>query len=265
MSISSWKYAFCSTVGTSHEKLNTPCQDFGDCQTVFTSDNQPILIITVSDGAGSAKYADIASKLVCTLVLEEMRCFFEAESNIEKININLIKDLINHIQEQINIRAESTNSKVREYACTILVAVIGTTSGVFFQIGDGAIVISSSEDLDDFNWIFWPAKGEYENTTYFITDAQACDNLQFAYVNRTIDKIAVFTDGLQNLALHNKTQTVHPPFFRNLFKFLGTTHETEPEKLAIPITNFLNSQQVNERTDDDKTLVIALRNVNLEG
>jgi hypothetical protein len=64
------------------------------------------------------------------------------------------------------------------------------------------------------------------------------------------------TDGLQRLALDFTARTPHLPFFQPLFAALRAAPDVE--SLAGPFREFLDSQRINERTDDDKTLVLAI-------
>ncbi len=256
-----WIYAFTSITGTSHEKLNLPCQDCCECQVIKLSEGSEILVAVVSDGAGSAKYAEDASRLICSLVIREILAFFENGNGLERINREFINDLIKHIREEILLRADNTNSKLRDYASTVLTAIIGESEAVFFQLGDGAIVVSDSEEINNYGYVFWPQRGEYENTTFFITDDTAFEKFEFENVKRRIERFAIFSDGIQRLALNYQHKKVHMPFFQMLFKYLESSKENSSEDIVVPIKKLLNSQLVNERTDDDKTIFLALRRV----
>ena len=103
--------------------------------------------------------------------------------------------------------------------------------------------------------VFWPQVGEYANTTWFVTSADFEQMLQVR--GEAVDEVALFTDGLQMMALHFATRSVHRPFFEPLFAALRGA--AQPEDLVVPLRAFLDSPAVNERTDDDKTLVLAVR------
>ena len=75
-------------------------------------------------------------------------------------------------------------------------------------------------------------------------------------MTESVSELAVFTDGLQRLALDFTTRQPYGAFFRPFFERLRT--EPEPETLLEPLREFLDSPRVNDRTDDDKTLVLAL-------
>ena len=103
-------------------------------------------------------------------------------------------------------------------------------------------------------------RGEYENSTLYATDTESLrEGLDYKYIIGKIRDIAVFTDGLQRLALHYKTRTAHGPFFKPLFSYIKSKTDTNTEKLNHSLDSFLNSLRINKRTDDDKTLVIASR------
>jgi hypothetical protein len=162
---------------------------------------------------------------------------------------------------EIKDRANAEDLTPREFACTILAAIIGEGRAAFFQIGDGAIVVSNRSEPDDYGWIFWPQHGEFANQTNFITQDNALDLLELEIEHRCVDEVA-FTDGIERLVLDLSKRTAHPPFFRTLFGWLVNTDST-PVDAEIPsssvLERYLGSKQINDRTDDDKTLILASR------
>lgn len=130
---------------------------------------------------------------------------------------------------------------------------------MFFQVGDGAIVVSSSEEPEEYNWIFWPQHGAFANTTNFATDAESLERIECERIERNIDEIALFSDGLERLTLNFQAQTAHNPFFNSVFTLLRQAPESSSEQFSQSLASFLSSPQVNDRTDDDKTLILATR------
>lgn len=247
-----WKSICASVVGTSHLDSGLPCQD--DCYVNnFNDENCSGLICVVADGAGSATNGGIGAELACVVCGSAIENTM-AEKDISSINNEDIIGWIKEIQVSIKQLSESHELKARDYACTLLGAVINKTTAIFFQIGDGSIV-ASSNDIQGV--VFWPESGEYANTTYFVTDDNALSNLQISIVETDISKVALFTDGLQRLALSFETMTPHFPFFEPMFRALSKANQTESEKLQYQLSEYLNSPVINERTDDDKTLVLA--------
>jgi len=129
---------------------------------------------------------------------------------------------------------------------------------VFFQIGDGSIVVSDVEQ-ESYGHVFWPERGEYENATYFATDRKFAAYLRFESVRRSVVELAMFSDGLQRLALDFQKTMPHEAFFRGVFPPVRKASPENATRLSEHLSNFLGSARVNQRTDDDKTLVLATR------
>ena len=158
---------------------------------------------------------------------------------------------------KITSLAVEEGNQVRDYACTLLGAVVGQSGAAYLQIGDGAIVVTG-EEVGDYGWIFWPQHGEYANTTNFLTEERAAETLEFE-IGPAVNEVAVFTDGIERLVLDFSSNAVHSPFFRPIFKWLATTEPTDEQQPSEALITYLGSDHVNKRTDDDKTLVIATR------
>lgn len=235
-------------MGTSHNARNTPCQDAFRYQ--LFGESAEWLVIAVADGAGSAAHSEIGARLVC----DE---FISRVPNIswEKlVNRDEIVELFATVRDAVMAEAERLNTVPRELACTVLLCVIGPTMATFAQLGDGAIVVQSNEDL---RTVFWPEPSEYANSTDFLTGVRFREAIQFATLSESISELAVLTDGLQRLALDFTTRQPYRAFFQPFFERLRS--ETEPAMLVEPFREFLDSPRVNDRTDDDKTLVFAIR------
>ncbi|HEY2740490.1 MAG TPA: PP2C family serine/threonine-protein phosphatase [Thermoanaerobaculia bacterium] len=254
--MSAWRYAAASAVGTSHEKQQRSCEDAHRCEVLQTAAGEAVLATFVSDGAGSALRAEAGSELACSLALDEVRNHLTAGGGIADLDISFVTAWLARLRTEVIARAEAESLRPREFACTLLGAVVGPESATFFQVGDGAIVVSQE---DEYRWIFWPASGEYENSTYFATEANAAEHLQHAYVEQPIDELALFSDGLQRLVLDFRNRTAPAPFFRSMLSWVRAAGDDELPRLSAHLTSHLSSSVINDRTDDDKTLVLATR------
>jgi hypothetical protein len=161
--------------------------------------------------------------------------------------------------EQVALTA---GSPLREYACTLLLAVITPDVAGYGQIGDGGIVIDSGNGLE---LVFWPEVGEYANMTCFITDEDALERVRVLVRHAVPDEVALFTDGIQRLALDFKSGAVHAPFFEPMLAVLRQRSPADCAALEMQLEAFLDSAKVNSRTDDDKTLVLASRRAAAHG
>jgi hypothetical protein len=166
---------------------------------------------------------------------------------------------IDDLQSEMSAQAACNGLSVRDFACTLLVTVIESQYAAFLQIGDGAIVVSTPLEPDEYHWVFWPERGEYANQTCFVTDEDAAHHLQFDSCNMEIDEVALFSDGVQSLALHYESRTAYAPFFHSFFVPVRAEPPGKSDTLCTALDAFLNSPRVIARTDDDKTLVISTR------
>jgi Protein phosphatase 2C len=256
-----WRVAYTSVIGTSHEKTGLPCQDAGCCRVVSDPEGWHVLLAVACDGAGSAtRFLDGATLTVGRFLRE----FSEAisHSGLDGITKEFVEDWLSRVRSEIRDRADSHDLSPREFACTILGAVIGHHKAAFFQIGDGAIVVSNRAEPDDYGWIFWPQHGEFANQTNFITQDNALEVLEFELEERCVDEVAIFTDGIERLVLDLQQKTAHAPFFQTLFGWLAKTDPVgagEEIPPSVVVSRYLGSKQINDRTDDDKTLILASR------
>jgi hypothetical protein len=253
-----WRYAYASVAGTSHEKNGSPCQDAGSCRVVETSDGGPVLLAMASDGAGSARRSEEGARLAVALFLAEFGIACR-ERGIAAIDRPFILAWLTKLRRRIAARAARAGIRGGEYACTALGAVIADDRAVFFQIGDGAIVVSPRQARGECDWVFWPQHGEFANTTNFVTQRDAARALEIEFHDGPIDDVALFTDGIERLVLDLKAKTAHTPFFRPLFGWLAATKPPEKSETSPALVQYLGSKQVCDRTDDDKTLVMATR------
>jgi hypothetical protein len=216
--------------------------------------DEQLLLLVCADGAGSATASQVGSRLTCDTIATELSRFHTQGGRIAQVTRETVCEWIASARAAIATQAAALSVRDRELACTLVGAVLGPESSVFFQIGDGAIVAEGAGGACGV--VFWPDAGEYANTTFFITGVDAIDRLQFRYEESRPGAVALLTDGLQSLALQYATQTVHRPFFAPMFESLRTASDWE--SLQGDLAAFLDAPAVNARTDDDKTLIVAV-------
>ena len=246
-----WKLLLESMIGTSHIQTNQPCQDFAVGRVLDAAD---IVVLICADGAGSASHSKFGSHFVCNGLLNIIATDLAGGLALKDVTREHVVDWHAKVRQQLNLEASRENVDLREFATTVLTAIVGPSQAIFSHIGDGVIVYG---DGDEFKTPSWPKQGEFANTTYFLTGSDFEDQISFNVIDQQIDEIALLTDGLQPLALHYATHSVHSPFFQPMFAALRDVGN--PDELREPLKAFMNSCAVNNRTDDDKTLVLATR------
>lgn len=256
-----WRYALASVMGTSHVKSSDPCQDAGACEVVDGARDNDVLIAVACDGAGSAKLSQVGSAQTCRFIIQRLKDEMRQGLSVAEITKEVATRIVLDAQENLRLAAEMSGVTGRDLACTLVAGIIAPEAAAFFQVGDGvAIVGPRSEPINEFCWVFWPERGEYANTTTFLCDERVAEHLQYAAVPYGIDEVAVLTDGIQSLVLDYKEHAAHAPFFvRMMAPLRARTDIGHIEGLSSALAAYLESPPINDRTDDDKTLIIASR------
>jgi hypothetical protein len=84
--------------------------------------------------------------------------------------------------------------------------------------------------------------------------------LRIARSDQPIDGVALFSDGIERLVLDFANHTAPAPFFDTMMKPLASSAIMgRDQKLCTSLKRYLDGERVNERTDDDKSLILALR------
>jgi hypothetical protein len=283
-----WKYIARSAIGTSHQKLDLPCQDYGDCQV-----KGHCLVGAVADGAGSAKFAELGSRAVVKSALrfitthgmpfmdEDSRSLGKKILRVLNLDVNtdvrdviqvfksdgqfptehevntFFRELLEGCIEDLQREAKQHNCDVKDLASTLLVFIAHRDWLVGMQVGDGLLVVRKRQEKD-YQLAMKPYKGEFANDTMFVTSDGAIASMQTVVLPKPCDFICAATDGIQNVAVRLSDWSPFGPFFLPLEEYLRETDN--PEDNDQYLMDFLNSDRLNARTDDDKTLLIAVSN-----
>jgi hypothetical protein len=216
---------------------------------------QDIFVAIISDGAGSATYGGQGAALVCRTIGSQIRKHFRSsESHPEDSDIESWVDMA---RDKIFAVAASRKAVPRDFAATLVLAISNAQATVVAHIGDGCVVL---KDKAANQWVAptWPEHGEYASTTNFITDDPVA-SLTVNRVEREISALTLFSDGLERLALDFVARTPYERFFEGICRPLfGSSSLGRERGLSDQLKLYLNSSQINDRTDDDKTLVLAV-------
>lgn len=252
MSANKWKFVGKSAIGTRHEKNKNSCQDACKCQ--YLSGGE--LVIAVADGAGSALLSKQGATQAVDVAVKYLRT---AAARYKPNTSDDWKSIVAYSFEvargQLIWHATSQAKMLKNYHTTLQVIVASDGWTISAIVGDGtAVGLKNDNSLIR---LMNPQQGEYANATNFITSDFAPGKIAIQVFQEPLVGIAVLTDGLLTLALDEKDNTPYPGFFVPLFKFLDASKDNQQANKGLK--RFLSSDRVNKRTDDDKTLVLALR------
>ena len=250
-----WKYIAASVTGKAHSDRNETGQDRCRSELVRLGKKE-FFIGLVADGAGSTTEGGIGAEIACDTIYSSIVQTLEKKEDLSCITEPDITSWITGARDSIGACAKKQGKLLEDYACTCIGSVAGRDHALFFQIGDGGIVINSDHD---YRTIFWPEQGEYINSTSFLSDEAYREHLNITFTDSSFDEMALFTDGLQNLVLSFSQKKAHAGFFNPIFESLKKDSDHEFFGSSQHLSRFLLHHEISKRSDDDKTLVLALR------
>ncbi len=162
-----WKITGSSVTGRSHADRGETGQDCHRAGSVQIGDRE-YFIGLVADGAGSTTDGGRGAELACGCMYDRIIDALRKDGDVSAITDEEVRDWVTATHAAIAAEADTRGKQPRDYACTLLGAMAGQGHTLFFQVGDGAIVVST--DGGEYETIFWPEQGEYANTTFFVTD-----------------------------------------------------------------------------------------------
>ncbi len=214
------------------------------------------LVVAVADGAGTAAEAQRGAALATATALQTVT---QDLARYRPASRGAWQALIRHafVAARAALEAEATEDDVpiRSYATTLLVAVLGEFGLACGLVGDCAAVIRRADG--HFHSLCPLQRGDYVNTTNFLTQANALDVLDIQLWPEPTGQAAFFSDGLAALAMNLAENRPFAPFFTPCFAFVESAQE--PAVAAEQLHSFLESERVCTRTSDDKTLVLVQR------
>ena len=256
-----WRVVRASVQGTSHSRTGQPCQD---SSSVGKNAPEGMLVAAIADGAGSAELSADGSRIAaCAATQRAVRLMrLHVQPYYEGVLEEILKEAVHFARKALEAEAHRQKKPLREFATTLIVAICAPEITGAAQIGDGAMVTADKRmplDDEDGGYVLFsaPQRGEYANTTNFITSSGWQNSLDVRTRRGGISRLAMFTDGIQSIALNAASHNApHAPFFDPLFRW--AENQDDEEAAGDNLAAFLSSPRVTARADDDLTLLLAL-------
>lgn len=206
------------------------------------------VIAIVADGAGSVSKAKEGAQLTAKKAMQYMK---ELDLNdISQKTLQQLHQIPVLIREDIRKEAKKKKEDPHDYASTLVATIFMPDRLLGLQVGDGFLV---SGIEDEYDLVFSGKKGEYVNETSFVTDETL--DVQTFVQREPINFVALATDGLDHVAIDHRLNEAHIGFFKPFDTFLS---EEPPKKLIdSELEKFLKSERLQQRSNDDRTLIIA--------
>jgi serine/threonine protein phosphatase PrpC len=246
----SWRVVGASARGISHQKDDVPCQDAHGYAVV----SNRAVIVVVADGAGSADRSDKGAQLAAKGALFLLKRILEkGVPQDESVWGKMLLWVFDRVRRRIIKLSEEENAPLRAFHTTLACAVASEKWLATAQVGDNVVVAQTHEGR--FFAASQPQRGEYANETFFLTMENGLQYVQTRVYFVPICAVAVMSDGLSRLAMAQNKEA-YVPFFQPILDFVNQSNDIS--KAREQLKAFLESDRVCARTDDDKTLVVAL-------
>ena len=252
VTVERWAISSATAQGTSHVSSGTPCQDAVQHHYEPVNGGN-VLLIVCADGAGSAARSADGSRWACDEAMIALQTTLR-EGGVAALSIASVLQAIESARAEIFSRSIDEGVSARDFASTLIVVALTPDTIFVAQIGDGVVVIGQGNDLH----IAIEVEQEMLNVTDFLVDTDAMQKVRsWSGPADGITRVAVSTDGLMPVLIDHRKNRPHLPMFSMFFDALQScADETE---VSERLSEFMRSEQVNQRTDDDKSLVLALR------
>lgn len=236
-----------SVIGTSHAESGKPCHDYHAYRILA---DEKGFIASVSDGMGSADKAEIGSTLAATFVVDYLERTLDAKMSDAEM-IEQIKEAFERTHDRLQEEADDLDIPVRDLNATMLVYVGFEDRQFYGQVGD-CCAIGKRDDL--YEVIVPQQRGEYANQTFSICDLESVKNGIYDKAAHVYPYIAMMSDGIESISVSTRDKTVSTLFYEPFFK--AFSHDRfSADEVSQSLARFLSSKRINERTDDDKTLL----------
>lgn len=256
MNQSAWEWVSASATGTSHLRVGKGCDDAGACIFVRGA-TENALVAVCADGAGSAQRSRLGSRIISRAFCRSARAYLREGGTVSQLSRDTVSDWLDDIRGRIVNVAAQEFLVPRDFASTLVGCIVNENEAKIIHVGDGAAVCRIA-DSEHWEVASWPSHGEYASTTYFVTDDPE-PFFQLNTIDGRITDLAVFTDGIEHMVLDFSSNSAFPPFFNRMFSALKSEQVGKNRSLSRQLTSYLESSAVCERTDDDKTLLLARR------
>lgn len=245
-----WHVAGVSVRGSSHVKRNQPCQDAH----FWREFPGGAMVVAVADGAGTANLSQLGAARAAVSsvdwVAELMHGEFPTDDEEWR---QLLLAALQTAHESVIAVAEKRKVTARDLATTLILTIVTPDTIAAVQVGDGATVVLTGDG--EMLPVTAPQRGEHINETFFFTAPNYQDAAQFSIWHGPVRGVAVFSDGLQMLALKMPEGSPHAAFFTPLLNMVAAQENTREVEEELRV--FLQSDRITERADDDLTLVVA--------
>ncbi len=246
-----WQVIAASAIGAGHLRMELPCQDAFQFQILPERD---CVIAAVADGLGSAAQAEQGAKMAVDAALQALQVgLSQQQPGTNEEWEHLLLAAFTQARQSLEDGAIAAGLPLQAFGTTLITVVVTPDTLAVGHLGDGAVVALLAPD--QLMTVSPPQRGEYDNETIPLTVPEALRFVRCQAESVKAHCVALLTDGLQNLCINRATADPYAPFFAPFFEALRQ-QTLDTAAASSQLEQFLGSDRICERTDDDKTLVV---------
>lgn len=249
LAASGWRVAAARHRGEAHLRRAERGQD-----ALCIRQRGGLLVAALADGAGSAPQggagAALAARAVAAAALDGLDGW-----GVAGLDAATVERWAMDARALVALTAAARGLCARDFAATLVLAVSDGAATAVAHVGDGAAVARGADGA--WRALSWPEGGEHAGSTFFLTDETPA--LRVAVTHEPVTALALFTDGIERLALDFAAGRPHPPFFDRMIAPLERAQGAgRDRRLSRALGGWLAGEAVAARTDDDRTLLLAV-------
>lgn len=257
--------------GRSHAHLGKPCDD--DYKIGFDPSTR-LHFIAVSDGAGSAEFSRLGSKIAVNKAAEAVwealknqpNCSLQPNMDLntaENVLKNLTGKAVYGALTALHQAAKDNQYEIKKLACTLLFVMSFPLSErwltVHYSVGDG-VIANWQPETQKLAFSSKSDSGSYSGETRFLSkeeiELNSLNQRTHVLINETTPTLLLMTDGVSDPKFETDVQLENPSRWANLWTELQPIlQQTHPEQA---LQNWLNFWS--EGNHDDRTLAIFIPN-----
>jgi len=219
----------------------------------FDAMDGPVLIMALADGAGSASHSADGARAGCSAAVLSAKMFIQ-QFGARSITADAVREIFRDAREEVRRQANETGCRPRDWASTLLIVVMSGQGTAMAQIGDGSIVIDFGEGFE----LAFLRDQDMLNVTNFLIDEDAMDAVQVrVFDDIQPQRVLLTSDGLMPVLIDLRKSAPHTPVVERFLSVLDDRYFASDTSELLE--SLLSHEQVNARTDDDKSIIMAAR------
>lgn len=219
-----------------------PCHDFG----TVAKPTRTSVVGSIAEGAMQGRLSHIGAQIAAKAATDALDEIARTGSIPDEDDLRRV---LKRVRLELHREAAERNCDLADLATTLIAFALTPDRIAALQIGDGFLIAASPARP------YHSVGGPSEGVAQFITDDDAEDRVAIAMDEGPVSFVAGGTYGLRSLSVRAEDGRPHSSFLRPLNRYISTAESDD--EIHLGIREFLRSDRLAERIDDDMTLMLC--------